>query len=317
MYYPGKQLLNTETLLIDLGGTNLRAGTGDTSSMTISDIQKIKVVTNEDIFDALHDINSKSNYEEVVISAAGPVSENKISMTNRDLELKATDLEKKLNVKQCHLLNDWESIGYSLPLMTKNDFKVIKNGNTDNSQTCLAIGPGTGLGFSVLRHVGNVPYVYPTELGNARSYNDHLSNLFEIDNSKNFIVLEDYLSGTGIKKIYAEKSGQNLTTEEIVSGYLDDDLATFVLNNFVIALNNILQDLALTFNAKGGIFFAGSLMRTISEMSSINYIKEEFNKHSSEAHSNILKKISINLINKEHTPLYGNLNYSVIRRLHE
>ena len=153
--------------------------------------------------------------------------------------------------------------------------------------------------------------------GNARSYNDHLSNTFEISNSKNFIVLEDYLSGTGIKKIYAEKSGKNLTTEEIVSLYLEDDLATFVLNNFVVALNNILQDLALTFNARGGIFFAGSLMRTISEMNSINYIKGEFNKHSSEAHSNILKNISINLINKEHTPLYGNLNYSVIRRLHE
>ena len=309
--------MNTETLLIDLGGTNLRAGAGDTSSMTISDIQKIKVDTNKDIFDALNEISSKNNYEEIVISAAGPVSENKISMTNRELEISAADLEKELNVKECHLLNDWESIGYSLPLMTKNDFTVIKSGNMDNSQTCLAIGPGTGLGFSVLRHVGNIPYVYPTELGNARSYNDHLSNLFEISNSKNFIVLEDYLSGTGIKKIYAEKSGKNLTTEEIVSLYLEDDLATFVLNNFVVALNNILQDLALTFNARGGIFFAGSLMRTISEMNSINYIKEEFNKHSSEAHSNILKNISINLINKEHTPLYGNLNYSVIRRLHE
>ena len=309
--------MNTETLLIDLGGTNLRAGAGDTSSMTISDIQKIKVDTNKDIFDALNEISSKNNYKEIVISAAGPVSENKISMTNRELEISAADLEKELNVKECHLLNDWESIGYSLPLMTKNDFNVIKSGNMDNSQTCLAIGPGTGLGFSVLRHIGNVPYVYPTELGNTRSYNDHLSNLFEISNSKNFIVLEDYLSGTGIKKIYAEKSGKNLTTEEIVSLYLEDDLATFVLNNFVVALNNILQDLALTFNARGGIFFAGSLMRTISEMNSINYIKGEFNKHSSEAHSNILKNISINLINKEHTPLYGNLNYSVIRRLHE
>ena len=309
--------MNTETLLIDLGGTNLRAGAGDTSSMTISDIQKIKVDTSKDIFDALNEISSKNNYKEIVISAAGPVSENKISMTNRELEISAADLEKELNVKECHLLNDWESIGYSLPLMTKNDFTVIKSGNMDNSQTCLAIGPGTGLGFSVLRHIGNVPYVYPTELGNTRSYNDHLSNLFEISNSKNFIVLEDYLSGTGIKKIYAEKSGKNLTTEEIVSLYLEDDLATFVLNNFVVALNNILQDLALTFNAKGGIFFAGSLMRTISEMNSINYIKGEFNKHSSEAHSNILKNISINLINKEHTPLYGNLNYSVIRRLHE
>ncbi len=317
MYYPGKQLLNTETLLIDLGGTNMRAGAGDTSSMTISDIQKIKVDTNEDIFDALHKISSKNKYKEIVISAAGPVNENKISMTNRNLEINATDLEKELNVNECYLLNDWESIGYSLPLMTHKDFKNIKKGNIDSSQTCLAIGPGTGLGFSVLRHIGNIPYVYPTELGNTRSFNDNLSKLFEIKNSQNFNVLEDYLSGTGIKKIYAEKSGKNLTAEEIVSRYHEDDLASFVLNNFVVAINNILQDLALTFNAKGGIFFAGSLMRTISEMSSINYIKEEFNEHTSEAHSEILKNISINLINKEHTPLYGNLNYSVIRRLHE
>ena len=66
--------MNTETLLIDLGGTNLRAGAGDTSSMTISDIQKIKVDTNKDIFDALNEISSKNNYEEIVIYAAGPVS---------------------------------------------------------------------------------------------------------------------------------------------------------------------------------------------------------------------------------------------------
>lgn len=309
--------MNTETLLIDIGGTNLRAGAGNKNSMTISDIQKIKVDSNKDIFDVLHEINSKNNYKEIVISAAGPVSENKISMTNRNLEINATDLEKELNVNECLLLNDWESIGYSLPLMTDKDFKAIKSGQLDNNQTCLAIGPGTGLGFSVLRFVGNTPYVYSTEFGNARSYNAHLSNLFEITNTENFIVLEDYLSGTGIKKIYAAKSGKNLTTEEILSSYQKDDLATFIIDNFMVAMSNLLQDLALTFNARGGIFFAGSLMRAISEINSINYIKEEFNKHSSEAHSNILKNISINLINKEHTPLYGNLNYSVIRRLHE
>ena len=309
--------MNTETLLIDIGGTNLRAGAGNKNSMTISDIQKIKVDSNKDIFDVLHEINSKNNFKEIVISAAGPVSENKISMTNRNLEINATDLEKELNVNECLLLNDWESIGYSLPLMTDKDFKAIKSGQLDNNQTCLAIGPGTGLGFSVLRFVGNTPYVYSTEFGNARSYNAHLSNLFEITNTENFIVLEDYLSGTGIKKIYAAKSGKNLTTEEILSSYQKDDLATFIIDNFMVAMSNLLQDLALTFNARGGIFFAGSLMRAISEINSINYIKEEFNKHSSEAHSNILKNISINLINKEHTPLYGNLNYSVIRRLHE
>ena len=49
-------------------------------------------------------------------------------------------------------------------------------------------------------------------------------------------------------------------------------------------------------------------------MNSINYI-EEFNKHSSEAHSNILKNISINLIIK-HT-LVWELELFCYRRLHE
>ena len=44
-------------------------------------------------------------------------------------------------------------------------------------------------------------------------------------------------------------------------------------------------------------------------------IRKFYKSHSDEY--NLIKNHSINLINKEHTPLYGNLNYSVIRRLHE
>ena len=96
------------------------------------------------------------------------------------LRLIVWDLDSDTGAKSIRDMKEQDVYMGDIPLMTKNDFKVIKNGNMDNSQTCLAIGPGTGLGFSVLRYVGNVPYVYPTELGNARSYNDHLSNLFEI-----------------------------------------------------------------------------------------------------------------------------------------
>ena len=67
--------MNTETLLIDLGGTNLRAGAGDTSSMTISDIQKIKVDTNKDIFDALNEISSKNNYDCLLYTSPSPRDE--------------------------------------------------------------------------------------------------------------------------------------------------------------------------------------------------------------------------------------------------
>jgi len=309
--------LSAETLLIDLGGTNLRAGVGNPQSLKVSDVKKFPIRTNDDFYKALDSINSEARCDEIIISAAGPCENNKISMTNRNLSISGTDVEKRLGASECYLLNDWESIGYSLPLMKDNDLKTIKPGNLDLQNTCLAIGPGTGLGFSVLRYVKNTPYVYATELGNTKSFNAYFSKLFEVDNNLEFLVLEDFLSGSGIKKIFNEKSGENLTPEEVVSSYGNNDLATFVIDKFVVGLGVLLSDLALTFNAKGGIFFAGSIMRTISEMNAINMLKDNFENHHSEAHNEILKNISINLINKEHTPLYGNLNYSVIRRLHE
>ena len=309
--------MSAETLLIDLGGTNLRAGVGNPESLKVSDVKKFPIRTNDDFYKALDSINSEAKCDEIIISAAGPCENNKISMTNRNLSISGTDVEKRLGATECYLLNDWESIGYSLPLMKDNDLKTIKPGNLDLQNTCLAIGPGTGLGFSVLRYVKNTPYVYATELGNTKSFNAYFSKLFEVDNNLEFLVLEDFLSGSGIKKIFNEKSGENITPEEVVSRYGNNDLATFVIDKFVIGLGVLLSDLALTFNAKGGIFFAGSIMRTISEMNAINMLKDNFESHHSEAHNEILKNISINLINKEHTPLYGNLNYSVIRRLHE
>ena len=309
--------MSSKTLLIDLGGTNLRSGIGDTESLKVSDVKKFPIKSNEDFYEALHSVNAVTDFSEIIISAAGPCENNKISMTNRNLHISGADIEAKLGIDKCYLLNDWESIGYSLPVLSNTDLSQLKAGNLDLNDTCLAIGPGTGLGFSVLRYVNNIPYVYATELGNTRSFNEYFIKLFDLESSAKFLVLEDFLSGTGISKIFNSKSGKNLSAEEVVNAYGHDDLSTFIIDNFVTGLGNLLSDLALTFNAKGGIFFAGSIMRTISEMNSINLLEESFKNHHSDAHNEILNNISINLINKEHTPLYGNLNYSVIRRLHE
>jgi glucokinase len=159
--------------------------------------------------------------------------------------------------------------------------------------------------------------VFATELGNAKSFNNYLREVFAIDDQNNFPVLESFLSGTGIAKIYQAKSGLLKTSEEIVDSYGSDDLATDMLNNFGKSMGRVLADLSLTSMATGGIYFAGSLMRALSQLDVITALKDEFDDHSSEHHQSILKNISINLITKPHTPLYGNLNYSIVRRLHE
>ena len=69
--------------------------------------------------------------------------------------------------------------------------------------------------------------------------------------------------------------------------------------------------------ATGGVYFAGSLMRSLTKMSCIELMEKSFKNHPSKTHSDILERIPLYVIHKEHTPLYGNLNYSKLRRVHD
>ena len=58
--------------------------------------------------------NSDLSITNAVFSIAGPKIGNTISMTNRSFVANADILLEKFKLDQCYLLNDWESIGYSL-----------------------------------------------------------------------------------------------------------------------------------------------------------------------------------------------------------
>ena len=77
-------------------------------------------------------------------------------MTNRSLEISGTSIEDEFKVSRCDMLNDWESIGYCLPLLNDEDFIQLKEGQRNPEETSIAIGPGTGLGFSILRYINNI-----------------------------------------------------------------------------------------------------------------------------------------------------------------
>ena len=49
-------------------------------------------------------------------------------MTNRNFEIDADEIRKRFNLESCYLLNDWESIGYSIRTFSENDFDIFKEG---------------------------------------------------------------------------------------------------------------------------------------------------------------------------------------------
>ena len=293
----------SNVLLVDIGGTNIRYAVYDSGSPDIDNVHKTKFEI--DVFDEmLKKIIDANNVDQLVISAAGPKIENTISMTNKNFVLNSDELRKKFNLKKCYLLNDWEAIAYSYDYVFDN-IKFIKNGKKFNNQI-LFLGPGTGLGAALL--IDN-KIVVSTEIGNTGNTTQFLRTNFNFEIPEN-ITLEEIISGTGISNLYKFKTGMTLSAEEILNKYSEDDQESIdVINGFIKCLAQTLSDLSLTFLPGNGILLAGSLMRSLYQFIDTKEFKENFVGVKKGVHKEILDMISVGIITKERTPLYGNLSF--------
>ena len=297
-------MLDKNLLLVDIGGTNIRYAFSNIGASDFVSENKAELDSLTNFDNLMSKLLSESNVKNIVFSVAGPKVNNSIKMTNRNFEIDAEAIKQRFNLESCHLLNDWESIGYSMKTFSENDFDNFKEGEPFND-TFLVIGPGTGLGASVIS--GN--NVIATEIGNTNLGLSALKSLLNI-NSDEFNVLEDIISGTGISRMFETKTGNKVKSEEVFSLSLNGDKnAKEVIDIFTIAFARTLSDLSLTFSSGGGIILAGSLSRSFLSIAN----KDLFNKHfldgKSDIHKEILNKIDIKVINKGYTCLYGSLNY--------
>ena len=297
-------MLDKNLLLVDIGGTNIRYAYSNIGASDFVSENKAELDSLTNFDNLMSKLLAESNVKNIVFSVAGPKVNNSIKMTNRNFEIDAEAIKQRFNLESCHLLNDWESIGYSMKTFSENDFDNFKEGEPFND-TFLVVGPGTGLGASVIS--GN--NVIATEIGNTNLGLSALKSLLNI-NSDEFNVLEDIISGTGISRMFEIKTGNKVKSEEIFSLSLKgDNNAKEVIDIFTIAFARTLSDLSLTFSSGGGIILAGSLSRSFLSIAN----KDLFNKHfldgKSDIHKEILNKIDIKVINKGYTCLYGSLNY--------
>ena len=295
-----------KVLLMDIGGTNLRSAIADIGTSDLLNPQKV-ITSNLDSFDDIVQsfLTEEPLIDHIVFSVAGPKINNSITMTNREFTLNADEVLQRFNLSSCHVLNDWESIGYSLSLIRSDEMTCLSQGYKFND-TALIIGPGTGLGASL---VISDDIVLPTEIGNSILSIESLMVSSALQASKNFNVIEDLISGKGISNIYRHFSGVDKSSEDILLAYEDDELARKSIDQFLISLAQFLSELALAYIPGNGIYLAGGLMRSLRSLIITEDFIGNFLVNRKPMHRNLLEKISINLIEKEMTCLHGNLNY--------
>ena len=296
--------MNYKLLLIDIGGTNMRHAIASSDSNEITNICKTAFINMDEFEENLQDLIDKNSIDILIASVAGPKINNSISMTNRNYIFDANQILDKFNLKNCYLLNDWEAIAYSHDYI-KDSVKNIKEGEAFNKNT-LYVGPGTGLGAAL--SIDN-NFVLSTEIGNTTNSSKHLMKNFNIE-SGNLLTLEDVISGSAISSIYELKTNLSISSEEVLQKYIEKEpIAVQVINGFIKSLAELLSDLALTFNAGNGILLAGSLIRSLYPIINKDNFYKSFINNKNSIHKDMLDLISIGVITKKRTPLYGNLSF--------
>jgi glucokinase len=303
---PQVAFLNSKVLLIDIGGTNIRTASAQVGSSELLNANKRNLNCLDSFEEMLQGfLDQDASLKHVVFSIAGPKLNNSISMTNREFKIDESEILKNFEIDSCHILNDWESIGHGLSLFKKNEMHSINAGNPFNN-SALILGPGTGLGAA---QVINNDIVLPTEIGNSLLAIPGLLDELGVTQDKDFLVIEDIISGGGLAKIYSYFATHKKSPEEIVKTYHSDEFAKKSIELFLKALSQILSELALAYMPGQGIYLAGGLVRSLDEFLNPETFMKDFLVNKKSMHKDVLAQMPISLIQKEMTCLHGSLNF--------
>ena len=290
-------------LLIDLGGTNVRHAFFINNAL--SKISKEKISDKEFIPFITKLLNgAESKIEYLVIAAAGPNNQGFINLTNRNLLINSSELEAALNLKKCLLLNDWEAVAFSLSEMEKKSFLSIKD-NVPSNKNTLLIGPGTGLGVTIIID----DQIIPTEFGNVLSATKSMMESFGIERSEKFLSLENILSGPGIEMLYEEKFGKKLSSEKIITLALEkNEDALFIINNFLKTLITIIDDLVLSFTCKR-VILGGAILNSLKSILTSEKILSYFSSRINPKYSQLIEEVQVDLLLEDEPGIFGCLAF--------
>ena len=290
-------------LLIDLGGTNVRHAFFINNAL--SKISKEKISDKEFIPFITKLLNgTEGKIEYLVIAAAGPNNQGFINLTNRNLLINSSELEATLNLKKCLLLNDWEAVAFSLSEMKKKSFLSIK-GNVPSNKNTLLIGPGTGLGVTLIID----DQIIPTEFGNVLSTTKSMMESFGIERSEKFLSLENILSGPGIEMLYEEKFGKKLSSEKIITLALErNEDALFIVNNFLKTLITIIDDLVLSFTCKR-VILGGAILNSLKSILTSEKILNYFSSRINPKYSQLIEEVQVDLLLEDEPGIFGCLAF--------
>jgi glucokinase len=207
------------------------------------------------------------------VGVAGPVSGDRVRLTNRAWEID----RRRLGAPRACLLNDFEASARGLDSLAAHDLETLQAGAPLPGATRVLLGAGTGLGVAILvgsgaglqvlaGEGGHLPFA-PADEMQAALWRQLRATLGRVE-------LEHVLSGAGLVRIHGflraavgKSTGPgpadavDPTPAAISKAALEsrDALALAALDLFIACYGAAAGDFALAVLARGGVYVAGGI----------------------------------------------------------
>jgi glucokinase len=270
--------MSGRALVGDIGGTNSRFGLVEPGTTAVGEIDSLK----NDNFPSLEeaarsylDNRGIDSLAATAVAIAGPVTGIRHKLTNRDWIFTDQSLKAAVKTERLRVLNDFEALALSLPHLGGDELVQVGGATPARPALKLVLGPGTGLGMAALAPLpGGGWMALPGELGHITLpvVTQEEFDLREAMTVEGQVFESEFaITGGGILLIYrtlarlAGAAPAQSTPEGVLKAALagNDVIAAKALHQFIIWLARLAGDAAMTMQAHGGVYLAGSIATSI------------------------------------------------------
>lgn len=324
-----------DVLVADIGGTNCRFQVWQLdahfrpSRMVVEQFYATKDYPN--FQDALAELlklpvlSGAARPRAAAFACAGPVKFQRCTMTNLGWTVDAAEVEQQFGIRST-VLNDFEAVGYGVPVLTENDITVLNDVPVEDKGPKVVLGPGTGLGEATLfwdDSIGNYK-VHASEGAHAtfspRGWKQRALQA-HVEQERGHCSVERVACGDGITRIYnflrSDEPSQypkdrmdrtkTVTPADVTLAGLDktDPVAVEALDMFLSIVGAEASHMALRSLASGGVYICGGIFPKVLERVKAGGVLEAFLWRASRFHDKVLKDIPLFVVTEEKIGLLG------------
>ncbi|CAM2749100.1 glucokinase [Legionella steigerwaltii] len=261
-------------IVADIGGTFARFSRVNLENLVMDKVEIYSCAAYNSLESVLLAYKEQHKLEEikqVALAIACPVLDDVICMTNAHWRFSISELKHKLALTELKVLNDFNAIAMSLPVLSNQQILQIGRGTADPNGARAVLGAGTGLGVAFLvpgqegfsAHAGEGGHIsWGARTEQEWFIYSHLKKKYD------HVSYERLLSGHGLENLYQalavfhQKEKPPIPASQIIILALAQQcaIAEAAVAQFFAILGSYAGDLALIIAAFGGIYIAGGIV---------------------------------------------------------